>query len=64
MASTQREAISKELGEVRQKVEFLRDMILCENSDTQEASDTLGTVLDLLIEAEGYLDADDPNAEG
>lgn len=68
MASTpqrtnQRERISKELGLVRDKVEFLRDMILIEDNQTNEAFETLGNVLDLMREAQGYLDEDDPNAE-
>jgi hypothetical protein len=58
-----REQLSKRLAELRGQIETLRDEIEVDNCDTQEASDTLATVLDLMIEAEGYLDADDPNAE-
>jgi hypothetical protein len=53
--------ISVRLALLREQVETLREDLVVEDSDSQEASDTLGTILDLMIEAEGYLDADDPN---
>lgn len=55
--------ISVRLALLREQVETLREDLVVEDSDSQEASDTLAIILDLMIEAEGYLDAEDPNAD-
>lgn len=58
-----REQLSDRLANLREQVETLVGDIEVEDNQTQEASYTLNCVLDLMREAQGYLDEDDPNAE-
>lgn len=56
--------ISARLCILAEQIEKAAEDLVVEDNATQEASDTLGTVLDLMREAQGYLDEDDPNTEG
>jgi hypothetical protein len=64
VSNATREQLSERLAALREQVETLQCDILVENTQTQEAFYSLGCALDMMREAQGYLDEDDPNAEG